>query len=558
MIEQTPDNAPAETDVANQPETREQVTFGHIQLAPVTPFDTSRTQADGTPQQQGAPATINSAAPYLHRNLVAEDQETENAFGMAVREDPDYPAVHLAPPVGRLNDPNGLVYDGTHYHAFYQYSPLHPERVVYWRHATSTDLTHWRDAGTALVPNTRYDSHGCFSGSGIRVPNGFEFFYTGNVKNSRNTRETYQLLATAGQDGHPLRQLPPLIEGPHPGYTTHYRDPQVFERAGQWWMLLGAQRENKTGAVVVYTSTDRRTWEFRGEIAFDDPTTSDSFMYECPSLLQLQDEITGAMRDVLIFSPQGIKPDGEKYQNIYQSGYIVGELNPETLNFSADTPFTELDAGFEFYAPQPVYGTGRSAHTDAPHPQTVYLGWMGNTDQDDQPSWAHRWVHLLTYPRELHLRGGKLYQRPVPHLDKALPAQELNLTSDKGKLPQLKDARTWRLTGLVDVSDGPVKIRVKDAHGTALRIVIAKDFAQIDRSGTRYTEGGTLRRRALTPSDVHGFDLLIDASATELFVGGKDADSYEQVFSARTYFSGEKRRVRITGGQVLKLGYARL
>ena len=34
-------------------------------------------------------------------------------------DDPDYPVVHVVPPVGRLNDPNGLLVDGGTYHAFY-------------------------------------------------------------------------------------------------------------------------------------------------------------------------------------------------------------------------------------------------------------------------------------------------------------------------------------------------------------------------------------------------------------------------------------------------------
>ena len=60
--------------------------------------------------------------------------------------------------------------------------------MVYWRHAAGAeDLTHWTDEGTALVPDSRYDSHGCYSGSGIKVPGGFEFFYTGNVKDERAT-----------------------------------------------------------------------------------------------------------------------------------------------------------------------------------------------------------------------------------------------------------------------------------------------------------------------------------------------------------------------------------
>ena len=57
--------------------------------------------------------------------------------------DPDYPLFHVAPPVGRLNDPNGLIEVGGTYHAFFQYTPEHPRKLVYWGHATSRDLTHW-------------------------------------------------------------------------------------------------------------------------------------------------------------------------------------------------------------------------------------------------------------------------------------------------------------------------------------------------------------------------------------------------------------------------------
>lgn len=67
-------------------------------------------------------------------------------------EDPDYPLVHVAPPVGRLNDPNGLLVDAGTYHAFYQFTPLHgTRRLVYWGHSSSTDLLHWRHRGVAVV-----------------------------------------------------------------------------------------------------------------------------------------------------------------------------------------------------------------------------------------------------------------------------------------------------------------------------------------------------------------------------------------------------------------------
>ena len=55
------------------------------------------------------------------------------------------PGFHIAPPVGWLNDPNGLCqYKGV-YHAFYQYSPFEEKGgLKFWAHCTSTDLLHWK------------------------------------------------------------------------------------------------------------------------------------------------------------------------------------------------------------------------------------------------------------------------------------------------------------------------------------------------------------------------------------------------------------------------------
>ena len=76
----------------------------------------------------------------------------------AAADDPDYPHFHVVPPVGRLNDPNGLLVDRGTYHAFYQFSPFHPHRkLVYWGHSSSTDLLHWRHHEPAIIPDSFYD-----------------------------------------------------------------------------------------------------------------------------------------------------------------------------------------------------------------------------------------------------------------------------------------------------------------------------------------------------------------------------------------------------------------
>ena len=86
----------------------------------------------------------------------------------AAADDPDYPSFHVVPPVGRLNDPNGLLVDGATYHAFYQLSPFHPHRkLVYWGHSSSTDLLHWHHHEPTIIPDSFYDRSGAYSGNAI-------------------------------------------------------------------------------------------------------------------------------------------------------------------------------------------------------------------------------------------------------------------------------------------------------------------------------------------------------------------------------------------------------
>ena len=261
-------------------------------------------------------------------------------------EDPDYPLVHVAPPVGRLNDPNGLLVDAGTYHAFYQFTPLHgTRRLVYWGHSSSTDLLHWRYRGLAVVPDSPYDASGAYSGNALvlegaevdaapaRAP--YQLFYTGNLKDPVTDERTASqcLVTSADLDDFAKWPANPLIADHAPGYTAHYRDPQVSrdpERPGAYRMLIGVQRADETGAAVLYRSRDLLTWEPAGEITFPDAggaLDDFGFMWECPGLVTLTDEVTGLERDVLIWCPQGARPAGaEGYENVFPFVYAVGRL----------------------------------------------------------------------------------------------------------------------------------------------------------------------------------------------------------------------------------------
>ena len=49
-------------------------------------------------------------------------------------------------------------------------------------------------------------------------------------------------------------------------------------------------------------------------------------------------------------------------------------------------------------------------------------------------------MHMFTYPRELHLRNGKIFQRPVPQLNDAMEMNLCTVREEKGKLVELKNA----------------------------------------------------------------------------------------------------------------------
>ena len=84
------------------------------------------------------------------------------------KADPHRQKLHIQPPVGWLNDPNGLCKVGDTYHVFYQYGPFDPAGgVKHWGHVTSTDLLHWQHQPVMLCPDQPFDCHGNYSGSAL-------------------------------------------------------------------------------------------------------------------------------------------------------------------------------------------------------------------------------------------------------------------------------------------------------------------------------------------------------------------------------------------------------
>jgi len=314
------------------------------------------------------------------------------------------PAYHISPKAGLLNDPNGLIQFNGQYHIFYQWNPFacdHSQK--YWGHYISDDLVHWREVSPALAPDASYDANGCYSGSAFVHNDELYLFYTGNLRYGPNQqgRVSSQCLAKS-KNGIDFEKVGIVIDGQPSGYTAHFRDPKIWQAGSAWYAVLGGQTESLQGQVLLYRSENLTEWQFLGAIAgsgiapFDDL----GYMWECPDLFYLNPHW------VLLASPQGLAPQGMKYHNIYQSGYLIGDLNLENPHFSTQH-FEELDRGFDFYAPQSF---------EDKQGRRIMLAWMGLPEESPQPSTEYGWIHQMTLPRELTVRGNKLFQNPVAEL----------------------------------------------------------------------------------------------------------------------------------------------
>ncbi|MDK8190864.1 sucrose-6-phosphate hydrolase [Paenibacillus sp. UMB7766-LJ446] len=438
---------------------------------------------------------------------------------------------HIQPITGLLNDPNGFSYYQGYYHLFYQWFPLGTEHgMKYWYHTRSTDLVNWEEVGIGIQPGDTYDSHGAYSGSAIEKEGQLYLLYTGNTRDQEWIRHPYQCLAIMDESGSIAKVDQPVISDVPSGYTEHFRDPKVWQQGDTYYCVIGAQRVDETGCTVLYRSSDLRNWTFLGEIHTGLPKFG--YMWECPDYMELQGQ------GVLIFSPQGIESQGDEYQNIFQSGYLIGEpLDLQTRHFEHG-PFQELDRGFDFYAPQTM---------QAPDGRRILVGWMGLPDLE-YPTDQSGWAHCLTIPRQLTLREGKLIQQPVSEMVKLRGDDEGNhmqftLNNETRSFADFAGI-AYELECEIrdfDAETVGIEFRASAEEKTVLQYDRLAQKVILDRSksGAPLAEpNGNVQRCALN-ADVLKIHMFVDSSSVEIFV-----NDGEEVFTSRIFPSKESVEIR--------------
>lgn len=433
---------------------------------------------------------------------------------------------HIQPTTGLLNDPNGFSYYNHQWHLFYQsfpYGAVHG--LKNWTHLTSKDLVHWQDHGPLIIPGDKQDSHGAYSGSAIPVGDKLFLMYTGNVRDQNWVRHPKQDGAWMDKNNQLTKIATPLIPEVKAGYTNHFRDPQILEHDGKYYCLLGAQRSDKTGHVLVYQA-DKITgpWIYKTELKFTNQTMG--YMIECPSLVFVD------QRPVLLFCPQGISQNNLEYDNIYPSAYVMGKsFDWDNFEIADPTRIKNLDEGFDVYATQGL---------NAPDGRALIVSWIGLPDTK-YPSDSEGWANCYSLIKELSIKNNKLYQSPV------IENQSLMLDDFKTN----KISKQTKLSATI-LKHTHAEISVQTELGEELRININTTNGKIlvDRSnfGLPFSTDFGTTRQAVVEKGTMTVELYLDNTVFELYI-----NHGEKVLTGRVFPEGERFLVTTKNLQIEKI-----
>lgn len=316
--------------------------------------------------------------------------------------DPVFPALHIRPPRGWLNDPNGVCLVDGRYHVFFQHNPEAPQHdAIQWGHASSTDLLSWRDEPVALrTRSDGIDANGCWSGCVVDdhgVPTA--------VYSAVPDHPVHAQVVLARSDRTLLtwdQGTTSVMGPPEDPSISEVRDPFVFTFEGHRYAIQGAGHHHGGPQVLVYACDDLSAWTPLGALlTHHDPVAAEvapAQIWECPNLVQVDG------RWVLIVSLWRWTAGSHLLAGVR---YLLGDLTggPAGLSFR---PLAggAVDDGPTFYAPQALALPDR----------TLLWGWAWEQGRSEQQIEEAGWAGVLTFPRELSVLDDRLVCRPAAEL----------------------------------------------------------------------------------------------------------------------------------------------
>ncbi len=178
-----------------------------------------------------------------------------------------------------------------------------------------------------------------------------------------------------------------------------FRDPKIWKENDTYYLIVGSKDNQQIGQVVLCSSKDLKEWKFETILASNESGKIGT-MWECPDFFPLGN------KRVLICSPQNMKAEKYEFHNGHNSVYFAGDYDSEAHSFVKEEPHP-LDYGMDFYAPQT---------TELPDGRRIMIAWMKSWDACVIPD-SQDWQGMMTLPRELELKDGRIWQKPVREIE---------------------------------------------------------------------------------------------------------------------------------------------
>ncbi len=409
-------------------------------------------------------------------------KQSLNSQTLRLPEDQTALKYHLMPPMGWLNDPNGLCRFNGVLHIFFQHSFDPKGGLKQWGHYTTSDYINYRLHPIALTPDCVYDRDGVYSGSAIVAGNKMHLFYTGNVKYDGDHdrilsgRDSNVVHVTSDDGfGFSAKELVLTNDDYPQTLTRHVRDPKIFVKNNVYYMVLGARTKEDIGEVIFFESSDLRDWKYSYSLTSKERI---GYMWECPDYINLDGQ------EFLLCCPQGVETQNDRFQPLYNNGYF--KVVDRQLS-----DFVELDIGFDYYATQTFQDNGK----------VIAIGWMGMPDVDYSNVNDDKWQHCLAIPRELVLENGVVFQKPIEQL------QNLRGKYFKGKNIGL-DNNSFEL--ILNEIEGDLHLKLRDDVIISYENKLLK--LDMGNSGMGRTS------RILELPELTGLHIFSDVSSLEVFV----------------------------------------
>lgn len=302
---------------------------------------------------------------------------------------------HMMPPVGWMNDPNGLIYFKGKYHFFYQYNPFRAlPGTMLWGHSTTTDFLHFKDEPVALAPTIENTS--IFSGGAIEVDGILNAIYTLHYECEDVKKEEVYL--SKSMDGIHFEEAICVFNNetlPENISRSDFRDPFPTYINNKFYVFVGGKDlQLNQGVIVVLEGESLEKLKYSFTIG---PFYELGDMGECPSYFRIQD------KDVLLVSGCHVQNKDNDFKNINSSCFIVGNIDFNCGYMDVDF-IKEIDKGDAFYAPQFINGIH----------EPIMIGWMEMWGKEYPTNELnHHWTGAFTIPRKLSLQNHDIYQEPI-------------------------------------------------------------------------------------------------------------------------------------------------